>query len=78
MTNFGDINKAEPYAADTDCVISDGHGGRLYLYAVDYRLDSRLFSTTIAAHSFEEAELHAEAMRNSATVAGRIKARGIL
>jgi len=80
MTNVIDIHKAkaERNAPDADCVISDGHGGTLYLYAIDYRLDSRVFSATIAARSFEEAERHAEAMRKSATVAGWIKARGIL
>jgi hypothetical protein len=78
MTDFRDINKVEFVGANAGCVISDGHGGSLYLYAVDYWLDSRLFTTTIAAHSFDEAELHAEAMRKSATVAGRIKARGVL
>jgi hypothetical protein len=78
MTNVIDINKAkaERDAPDADCVISDGNGGQLYLYAIDYRLDGREFTATIAARSFPEAERHARAMRKSASVAGWIKARG--
>lgn len=65
MTTILDLSaeRAKRERPDADCIQGD-----LNLFTIDYDLNGREFSVYIWAASFEDAEAHVEAIRDSAVI----------
>lgn len=77
IVDFG-AERAARVEPDPDCRMVDAQGHSLELYAIDYRMGGVIFTMTIWAGSFAEAEARVAAMRESLVLVGQVVSRGEL
>lgn len=70
------LREAALNGPDPDCIIGDGEGRTMYLFAVDWHHDGRRWTIQIAAYDWEDAEARLASIKSSGTVVGTIVAQG--
>jgi hypothetical protein len=57
---------------DMPFVIADGEGRLIFRFALEYKMNGKIWATDIWAYSFEDAEDRIAAMRRSLTICGQL------
>ncbi|MCK9514110.1 MAG: hypothetical protein M0R28_23165 [Pigmentiphaga sp.] len=70
------LREAALNGPDTDCIIGDGEGRAMLLFAVDWEHEGRRWTVQIAAYDWEDAEARLASIRSSGAVVGMVVAQG--
>lgn len=73
IINFDKIRETREWP-DAQFVRKDENGQAMYLFALEYKIGTSMWSAQIWAYSFEDAEMRVKAMRKSLTVCGQLHA----
>lgn len=74
MADIVDFNAARDKrdGPDEQFVTTDQHGRKMFAFCFEYQMESRVFTVSLFAYDFEDAEKRLVAMRETLSLAGQI------
>lgn len=79
IVDLGEVRSRREQAAngpDPDCIVYDGEGRAMGIFAVDWEHDGRRWTVQIAAYDWADAEARVASMKAGLHVTGQVVAKG--